>query len=359
MGKNLYKINKVPLFAFFSALALSFQVQAQTPGASAQPSSRQAKVKIIKAENGQHVVLDTTFTLADGQSIEEVVKKLQESNPHLKGLGFKTLKGQKLQFGKEAEIFGLPGQLSVDSLRTMVFRAKGADSLFFRKEGVQKFKAITITGEQIKQLEGHGEMGPGKTITIYRTLSGDSLRKHQIFRVDSAFSLRSDSILLKHAIRVEKDGDAGEVKVFRLPKSGEGTLVQESDFEVIKREGGLHEQIIILRKPAAGSKEKKKKSLKAESKSHKKAAESISSLGVQFYPNPTSGVVNLSFTAQKKTKALLRVVDSYGKTKFEEDLGMVQGSYSKQLNLSAYGKGVYVVQVVVGGKAQSGKVVVQ
>jgi hypothetical protein len=359
MRKNLYKALKVPFLGILGLWACTFQVKAQVTGQGSK-TTRQAKVKIVRAVDGQQYVLDTTFTLAEGQAVEQVIKKMQESNPEFKDLGFKLLESQRLSGTQGMKIVVLPSAATSDSLKGRIFKTITSDSLLIRRAGAQQFKAITISGEAIKELKGKEGTGEKRAITIYRTLAGDSLSHNaQVFRIDSAMNLRVDSLLLKNGIRIDKNGNNREIRVIKIKEGANVAHFQEGNFELIQPSIDGADQIIFLRKGNANLTGKKSKTLKAESKSDKKSAETISSLNLQFSPNPTSGAVQLSFNAQKKAKAQLRVVDSQGLTRYEEDLGLVQGTFSKQLNLSAYGPGVYVVQVVVGKVAQSGKIVVQ
>jgi hypothetical protein len=63
------------------------------------------------------------------------------------------------------------------------------------------------------------------------------------------------------------------------------------------------------------------------------------------YPNPNEGNFTVSFMVSVKATYTLRLVNALGALVYEETLNDFNGAYSKQMDLSKYGKGVYMVSV--------------
>ncbi|WP_205503184.1 T9SS type A sorting domain-containing protein [Rufibacter psychrotolerans] len=358
MEKKQYFLHCFAALAFLGATAFS-RAHAQAPQKEKAAPARQAKVKILKQENGEFLLLDTTLTVAEGKSLEEAVKQMEASGTAFRKLGAKPIAPADLAPGQDLKVFRrVPGQ-GHDSLRVFRFRRALPDSVFSRLKGAARLHDLEMLHpERLKDLEHRVLTITGDSIAFRTSIKVDSLiRGHRFFRLDSAFHVRPDSFLLRETIRVEKDG-TGEVKILRESGPGAVELLEEGEYDVIKlRNGKQQDRVIILKATKAPA--SKKEAAKAAKASRKKGEAKAAKLDVTYSPNPTSGRVNVSFHAQKKAKAQLRVVDSQGKAVFQEDLGTVQGTVSRDLDLSRFGKGVYVVQLQVGNTAQAGKVVVQ
>jgi subtilisin-like proprotein convertase family protein len=66
---------------------------------------------------------------------------------------------------------------------------------------------------------------------------------------------------------------------------------------------------------------------------------------VQLYPNPSSGLVNMTFNAEKDKNYLIRVMDFSGRIVLEENILGISGLQNHQLNLNNFAKGVYLVEL--------------
>ncbi|WP_210490552.1 T9SS type A sorting domain-containing protein [Rufibacter aurantiacus] len=321
---------------------------------------KQARVKIVKQEGDSYFVLDTTLTIADGMSHEEAVRRLETSGVSFKSMGAKELKPQKISAAKEFKGTRYLVTSGQDSLRTVVFKRAISDTVFTKGGPIRVFEARTILVDSLIGDKIQAVRVMGHPAIFRESIKVDSLLgPHKFIRLDSALQLKVDTFLLNETIRVEKDGGDGKVKVIRVRPGRAGDALETGEYNVIKLRNPGQNNLIILRPSKAGKPDEKKQSLKASKKSKKKEAEVPAKLDLQFFPNPTNGEVNINFFSQKKTKAQVRVVDSQGKTVYQEDLGAVQGQVYKRMNLARYGKGVYVVQLQLGKTAQSGKVVVQ
>ena len=77
------------------------------------------------------------------------------------------------------------------------------------------------------------------------------------------------------------------------------------------------------------------------------------------YPNPNRGEFNISFVSEKLNNIELIISDDFGKIIHLEKKQSFIGEYTKKINLSAYPKGIYIVQIKTTDSFVSKRVVVQ
>ena len=80
---------------------------------------------------------------------------------------------------------------------------------------------------------------------------------------------------------------------------------------------------------------------------------------LNIYPNPTRGFFNISFVSDDIVSLELFVLDAYGKVIIENKESMFVGEYTKQIDLTEYPKGVYMVQIKTNNSFITKRVVVQ
>ncbi len=83
-----------------------------------------------------------------------------------------------------------------------------------------------------------------------------------------------------------------------------------------------------------------------------------SRLNLSIYPNPSTGVFNISFDSAPGTEVGLRIVSIKGAVVYEETDIRVAGSYNKQLDLNHIAEGVYGVFVSYQDKVVTRKIVI-
>jgi hypothetical protein len=77
-----------------------------------------------------------------------------------------------------------------------------------------------------------------------------------------------------------------------------------------------------------------------------------------IYPNPNAGVFGITFNATAKSNYKLSVLNTLGQVVYEEALGGFDGSYSKELNIEQFGKGVFMVNISDEESSSTRRVVV-
>ena len=78
------------------------------------------------------------------------------------------------------------------------------------------------------------------------------------------------------------------------------------------------------------------------------------------YPNPTSGMITVNFTADVKAKYTVKVVDLLGNVVMNDVVSAVEGVNMKDLDLSKAAKGMYLLTLEnEGGNVQTLRIVVE
>lgn len=75
------------------------------------------------------------------------------------------------------------------------------------------------------------------------------------------------------------------------------------------------------------------------------------------YPNPTSGMVSISFTVDKPGKGYIEVTDAGGKPVYQKSISDFKGTYNGQIDLSRFPAGIYYLVVVKDGAKMSSRIV--
>ena len=68
-------------------------------------------------------------------------------------------------------------------------------------------------------------------------------------------------------------------------------------------------------------------------------------LNLNVYPNPTDGMFNIAFVSEELDDFEITVIDAFGKVISYEEKQDFVGEYTKSVDLSAYSKGIYMVQI--------------
>ena len=82
-------------------------------------------------------------------------------------------------------------------------------------------------------------------------------------------------------------------------------------------------------------------------------------VNLNIYPNPTRGLFNISFIAEKIDNFDISIVDAFGKLVYNEDKQDFIGEYTKQLDLSDFPRGIYTLQIRNQNSFVSKRIVLQ
>ena len=90
------------------------------------------------------------------------------------------------------------------------------------------------------------------------------------------------------------------------------------------------------------------------------ASDLVSVADFSAYPNPTSGMLNVSFQAEKAGKYSVKVIDLLGNVMISNVISASEGANLQELNLSNVAKGMYLLSIETeGSSAQTLRVVVE
>ena len=78
-----------------------------------------------------------------------------------------------------------------------------------------------------------------------------------------------------------------------------------------------------------------------------------------IFPNPTRGIFNISFFSESLIDFNITVVDAFGKIIVKEKEYLFIGEFTKQIDLSEYPKGIYVIKIQTGDSFVSRRLVLQ
>ncbi|HXP53166.1 MAG TPA: T9SS type A sorting domain-containing protein, partial [Bacteroidia bacterium] len=81
---------------------------------------------------------------------------------------------------------------------------------------------------------------------------------------------------------------------------------------------------------------------------------------LEVFPNPSTGIVNVNIAlAYEKQNVGVKVINTMGQVLWLDNYKGVSGNVKKQIDLSTYSKGVYIVEVTTGNSTMFRKVVIQ
>lgn len=80
---------------------------------------------------------------------------------------------------------------------------------------------------------------------------------------------------------------------------------------------------------------------------------------LKIYPNPTSGLLNVSFNLQGSDEILLDLIDATGRVIQSKTVSSTSGTYNEQFDLSHLAKGVFSVHVLSNNKNYYHKLILQ
>jgi len=78
-----------------------------------------------------------------------------------------------------------------------------------------------------------------------------------------------------------------------------------------------------------------------------------------LFPNPSNGEITVEFELANKGRTSLQIFDQNARLVYEEDLGKIEGHWSKKIDLQQYGSGVYFLNLVQGDQALTKKFIVE
>lgn len=66
----------------------------------------------------------------------------------------------------------------------------------------------------------------------------------------------------------------------------------------------------------------------------------------RVFPNPSTGIFNISFKPESTNEINLRVFNQIGEVIYTQEFGYIKGNYTKEVDLSRFANGIYFLQVI-------------
>ncbi|MBC5772946.1 T9SS type A sorting domain-containing protein [Pontibacter sp. KCTC 32443] len=346
------------------------------------------RVKMFKSVDGKFVYSkDTVINAADHEAQIAALKnlkfdektwtKLEASKiviDSIKGLhmfrtpmAFKVLQDTAMMHRlKDAKVYKFERKLDGEKGAILFETLKGAkgDSFMLKAMKGDKFilHADSLLGTRFKTMNIDAD---GKAIHILQAGSDSS---HVIVRVmgkDGMIIRNGDMVhagdfstryATSDKIKIETD-ESGKTTVYEIDEKGSK---KEIDAYHFGRSGQKSTVILLNRTKVEDITKEDKKALKeAGIKVEKSAKKELKIENLSYYPNPSSGRFNVSFTLPDKEPATLRVLNSVGKQVYQEQITKPATLFEKQIDISSYGKGIYYLQVEQGGRTLTKRLLVQ
>jgi PKD repeat protein len=86
----------------------------------------------------------------------------------------------------------------------------------------------------------------------------------------------------------------------------------------------------------------------------------IPEIGIEafaVYPNPSSGIFNISFSGKERGEYTLEIFSEEGKLVNSKTLNDFQGNYSETVDLSAEGPGIYTIRITRNGETSAHRII--
>ena len=80
---------------------------------------------------------------------------------------------------------------------------------------------------------------------------------------------------------------------------------------------------------------------------------------LSIYPNPSSDIFNVSFTSIDKQDLRVRILNIIGEELVSENLEQFIGEYTKQIDLTNNGKGIYFLEITTYNGLVNRKLILQ
>jgi hypothetical protein len=364
-------MNLIPVLQFMLQLALML-LMALLPlhfvlAQEAPKQEQKIHIKMIRTVDGKTVELDTVFTAA---THAELVKALQAAR--LDTARLRQLNGKVRAFTLDANktelvdrLKGIRGDTTMlRQLQDVRVRVLGADSLH-GKAG----KHIIIVDSLARTLNGNPDVlfrSEMDSLRSIRLQNGQALRALQPAAVERIVVQRMgdaskiDSLILLQEgnsyIRILTDDTTGSHTLYRIDQ--DGNQVEVKDF----RSGFARHPVAIffVRAKVEDITAEEKQQLKATGTPvEMKSKEELKVEEINYYPNPNNGRFDISFTLKNKGTTVVRILDSKGNEVFVDTVEKLSGEYSRQIDISPFGPGLYYLQVAQNGRYHTKKLLVQ
>lgn len=168
----------------------------------------------------------------------------------------------------------------------------------------------------------------------------------------------------EHTFEIKKD-DEGNVMVIKDGKViedfefGESGAIEGDNVFLFKSDDGDEKRTVIKRVKVRKIhvKEISKKDTEL-AKLELKGSKELNVDGLNYYPNPSEGALNLAFKGEARATEI-KITDINGKVVHQDVMPDFEGVFDKTIDLSTQPSGIYVLQIIQGNRALNKKLVIE
>lgn len=271
---------------------------------------------------------------------------------------------------KGVKLYKMDRTISEEEKAMLFERINGAtgDSFLLKALKDEKIMFLNTDSSRVRHFkELKFEGGSGKAFSIVHAGPGSdsahvmiSISRPEGLIIRDGNELQPGEVTARYTtsekIKIETD-ESGKTTVYEIDAKGNKKEIDAYHFG----KTGEKATVILLRKSKveAITKEDKKALKEAGVKVEKSSKKELKIENLSYYPNPSNGRFNISFTLLEEQPASVRVLNSVGKEIYLEKIANPKTLFEKQIDISNYGKGTYYLQVEQGGKTLTKRLLVQ
>ncbi len=372
------KVNVIPIILIFIFSFIS--------GTAQIADTCIVKIKVVDGENPE-VIIDTSFysKQCNAKSINMILKDLDlDTLLNEFNIEFDTLlcsekgKPQKI-FIKHCDTISSSDETHKHIIKLLSDSIEGG----IRLENMDGLlKDIDVDVEFITdELHDGSKKMIIKTVTSCDSLIGLSGKEHFYISEDENVKLikigegetPGEMVKIKTIVK-EKDGEIittvitteGSDEKKKITKDEFVTVESDHDAKTIEHKvivkGDKTKDIIIIKsgliKIRIDDISRKEKS-KLPENLKLKPKDNLKLKNLEYYPNPNDGRFTLRFDLPDNEESTITIFDMHGKELFKDSSTATPETYEKEIDISGYGKGTYILKVETGNKMASKKIIVE
>lgn len=292
---------------------------AQAEKAPAEKKSATVRIKKIENINGVEKITDTTFTTDDLSSIKPVEGCTIIKHSALKDEGGKPENRRVVMLTDQSEDVQVHTDEKTGTKTITIIKKDGV------KEGGPVTERIVLTDPEGKHsrvmvMTGDEKMTPEMEKAFEE--ANKYLKAHE-------GEIKSEGLIVVDQENAATDGDKGKtVKKMIIIRTVKISDITTDDETILNKTTGVGDK-------------------------------KLSSDEMKFYPNPSDGKFNLTFSLASKGDAEINVINIEGRSIYNEKLPSFSGKYDKQIDISQNPKGTYFVKIAQGDHTLVKKVVLE
>jgi hypothetical protein len=363
--------------AVFSAVYLMLGIMLQCLPLFAQDTKKQTEdgtvhIRIEKYKDGKKEVTEKTYKPGEAPDFLRD-NNFSFNNGNIVFHRFNSdpkFSSDTIMFRAPAMVFDFSGLDSAFTKDNFIFRNDFDSLLKNAQKMVFKFDSDFSPEHLDSMLQRQFKEGQRVTMKLNEQnmpMHFDSLMQwHSNFKYNFNFDMNKNGLLDlqpeslhlmldKDLYNLQEESAHGKKKLKITSKNDESlnlTLNKESyQVEEIETAKGRKMMKITPKKENKGKENKSLKNLRNGMQ--------LSAAELNLYPNPVNGIVTIQMNLPESNITTITIVNPQGKEVYRENLNNFAGNYTKKIDLSKEGRGVFVVQVSQNNEIVSKKVVIQ